>query len=41
MSGKLITITIPKAIGNVILKKVNPEELSYAFETLSKNKDLI
>ena len=39
--GSKITITVPKAIGNVILVKVDPSELRRAFESLHSNKNLL
>jgi 3-dehydroquinate synthase len=39
--GAKITITVPKAIGNVALVKVDPSELRKAFETLETNKQLL
>ena len=39
--GAKITITVPKAIGNVELVKVDPSELRSAFESLTSNKDLL
>ena len=39
--GSLITITVPKAIGNVELVKVDPQEMRRAFESLSASKNLL
>jgi len=39
--GAKITITVPKAIGNVALVKVDPKELRQAFETLADNANLL
>ena len=39
--GSTITITVPKAIGNVALVKIDPVEMRQAFETLAANKQLL
>ena len=39
--GSKITITVPKAIGNVELVKVDPQEMRSAFSTLAANKTLL
>jgi 3-dehydroquinate synthase len=39
--GALITITVPRKIGDVRLVKVKPDELRKAFETLGESKGLL